>query len=159
MQLLYLSAVRLVLAARLVLAVGSVQSDERASGCDRVSFRLQSAIQSFLIYSSPMKCPRCESPQTQKNGHRQGRQNYRCKTCGRQFVESQIQKGYSSEIKQICLRMHRNGMGFREIERITGISHNTIINWVRQVDLQTNDSSNDLQTPDDAELERLKVLV
>lgn len=106
-----------------------------------------------------MKCPRCASIQTQKNGHRQGRQNYRCKTCGRQFVESQIQKGYSSEIKQICLRMHKNGMGFREIERITGISHNTIINWVRHVALLTDDEKNDPQTTDDSELERLAVLV
>lgn len=93
----------------------------------------------------------------QKNGHRQGRQNYRCKACGRQFVESQIQKGYSNEIKQICLRMHKNGMGFREIERITGISHNTIINWVRQ-DLLRDSSNSEPQTTDDSELEHLKVL-
>jgi transposase len=28
--------------------------------------------------------------------------------------------------------MNQSGVGFREIERLTGISHNTIINWVRQ---------------------------
>jgi transposase len=50
-------------------------------------------------------------------------------------------------------------MGFREIERITGISHNTIINWVRHVALLTDDEKNDPQTTDDSELERLAVLV
>lgn len=29
--------------------------------------------------------------------------------------------------------MALNGMGFRAIERVTGISHNSVINWVRQV--------------------------
>jgi transposase len=36
--------------------------------------------------------------------------------------------------------MHQNGLGFREIERLTGISHNTIINWVRQTGLSCDDS-------------------
>ncbi len=31
-------------------------------------------------------------------------------------------------------------MGFREIERVTGISHNTIINWVRQAELAADDA-------------------
>lgn len=41
-------------------------------------------------------------------------------------------KGYSEDAKQICLKMYRDGSGFRAIERATGISHNTIINWVKQ---------------------------
>lgn len=87
-----------------------------------------------------MKCPKCESEQIRKNGHRSGKQNYLCKNCGRQFVESYSPKGYSEDAKLICLRMHQNGLGFREIERLTGISHNTIINWVRQTGLSSNDS-------------------
>jgi transposase-like protein len=87
-----------------------------------------------------MKCPRCGSTQVRKNGHRSSQQNYLCKNCGRQFVESYSQRGYSDDVKQICLRMYYNGLGFREIERLTGISHNTIINWVRQAELSPNDS-------------------
>lgn len=33
-----------------------------------------------------MKCPQCESSSCRKNGHRSGRQNYLCKSCGRQFL-------------------------------------------------------------------------
>jgi transposase-like protein len=34
-------------------------------------------------------CPGCGSPQFKKNGHiHSGKQNHRCKICGRQFVAS-----------------------------------------------------------------------
>jgi lambda repressor-like predicted transcriptional regulator len=82
-----------------------------------------------------MKCPKCESTQIGKNGHHHGKQNYICKQCGRQFVESYSARGYSHDARNICLKMRANGMGFRAIERETGISHNTIINWVRQANL------------------------
>jgi AcrR family transcriptional regulator len=35
-----------------------------------------------------MKCPHCQSPQLSKNGYRRGKQCYRCKDCGKQFVEN-----------------------------------------------------------------------
>jgi AcrR family transcriptional regulator len=35
-----------------------------------------------------MKCIYCHSEQLSKNGHRRGKQCYRCKDCGKQFVET-----------------------------------------------------------------------
>ncbi|WP_442947980.1 IS1/IS1595 family N-terminal zinc-binding domain-containing protein [Nostoc sp.] len=35
-----------------------------------------------------MKCPRCESTSYRKNGRRNDKQNYLCKNCGKQFLES-----------------------------------------------------------------------
>jgi hypothetical protein len=35
-----------------------------------------------------MKCPQCQSTSYRKNGRRKGRQNYLCKNCGRQFLET-----------------------------------------------------------------------
>ncbi|NJK29690.1 MAG: TetR/AcrR family transcriptional regulator [Acaryochloris sp. RU_4_1] len=35
-----------------------------------------------------MKCPHCQSERLSKNGHRRGKQCYRCKNCGKQFVEN-----------------------------------------------------------------------
>jgi AcrR family transcriptional regulator len=35
-----------------------------------------------------MKCPHCQSSQLSKNGYRRGKQCYRCKNCGKQFVNS-----------------------------------------------------------------------
>jgi insertion element IS1 protein InsB len=78
-----------------------------------------------------MKCPNCTSQQISKDGHRRGKQNYICRDCGRQFIESYSHQGYSEEIKARCLRMYVNGSGFRAIERVTGVNHNTVINWVK----------------------------
>jgi transposase-like protein len=81
-----------------------------------------------------MKCPRCESIQVNRNGHHHGKQNYLCKQCGRQFVAFYEPRGYSNDVKKICLRMYASGMGFREIERLTGVNHNTIIYWAKQAE-------------------------
>lgn len=35
-------------------------------------------------------CPSCDSDSIKKNGRRQGKQNYLCKTCGRQFIETSV---------------------------------------------------------------------
>ena len=37
-----------------------------------------------------MKCPHCRSEQLSKNGYRRGKQCYRCKECGKQFVENSV---------------------------------------------------------------------
>jgi AcrR family transcriptional regulator len=37
-----------------------------------------------------MICPHCQSEQLSKNGYRRGKQCYRCKGCGKQFVESRL---------------------------------------------------------------------
>lgn len=79
-----------------------------------------------------MNCSKCQSNNIRKNGHRRGKQNYQCKDCGRQFVESHSSKGYSPSVKKNCLKMYVNGLGFRAIERVTGVNHNTVIRWVRK---------------------------
>ena len=36
--------------------------------------------------------------------------------------------------------MYVNGIGFRAIERLTGVNHNTVINWVKEVALKLPDA-------------------
>jgi hypothetical protein len=43
------------------------------------------------------------------------------------------QKDILSSVKQECLKMYLNGMGFRAIERVKGVHHTTVIYWVKQV--------------------------
>ena len=78
-----------------------------------------------------MKCPNCQSDKIRKNGHRPGKQNYHCQKCARQFIDRYTARGYSIEVKENCLKMYVNGLGFRAIERVTGVNHNTVIRWVR----------------------------
>jgi transposase-like protein len=84
-----------------------------------------------------MKCPECNSTQTVKNGHRKGRQCYKCKQCDRQFLEFYRPWQYSQKIKLECLNLYIEGMGIRAIERLTNIHHTTILSWIRQAGLET----------------------
>jgi transposase-like protein len=81
-----------------------------------------------------IKCPECQSNHINKNGQKRGKQNHICIDCGRQFIDCyEAQQGYSEEVKRECLIMYVNGMGFRAIERIKGVHHTSIMNWVKQV--------------------------
>jgi AcrR family transcriptional regulator len=82
-------------------------------------------------HNEKMICPDCQSDRVAKNGHQQGKQRYTCRGCGRQFVDRYTPRGYPLEIRQRCLALHAQGISFREIERSTGVSHNTVISWVK----------------------------
>ena len=78
-----------------------------------------------------MKCPKCGSEHIRKNGIKQGKQNHICVECGRQFINpSEQTKAYPESIKQSCLKMYLNGMGFRAIERVTGVHHTMVTELV-----------------------------
>lgn len=84
----------------------------------------------LLMHNKVMTCEHCGSDRVAKNGHRHGKQRYICRACGKQFADDRSARGYPPEIKQQCLALHQQGMSFRAIERQTGVSHNTVINWV-----------------------------
>lgn len=86
----------------------------------------------LVSHRKVMICVSCGSDRVAKNGHRYNRQRYICKACGKQFAQEYALRGYPPQTKQQCLDLHQQGMSFREIERQTGVSHNTVINWVRQ---------------------------
>ena len=69
-----------------------------------------------------MECPKCKSTHINKNGHKKGKQNYTCVSCARQFIDNyKSHKGYDPIIKKDCVKMYVNGLGFRAIERISGV--------------------------------------
>ncbi len=88
-----------------------------------------------------MQCPQCESNKIVKNGRRKGKQNYLCRNCNRQFIDTYDDRGDSQEIKKHCLTLYCNGLGFRAIERSTGVCHNTVINWVKQAASQVQEEN------------------
>jgi AcrR family transcriptional regulator len=87
----------------------------------------------LISHSDKMMCPECQSDRIAKNGRQQDKQRYICRGCGRQFVDRYVERGYPLEIRQKCLDLHQQGVSFREIERSTGVSHNTVINWVKNI--------------------------
>ena len=106
-----------------------------------------------------MECPQCKSSQHKKNGLRRGKQSYRCKDCGYQFVENPIARGYPTEVKKLCLKMYLNGMGFRAIARVTEIDHGTIINWVREKGEKLSDEPQEEEIPEITEIDELPTFV
>jgi AcrR family transcriptional regulator len=81
-----------------------------------------------------MICPACQSDRVAKNGRQQGKQRYVCKECRRQFLDRYTPRGYPQEVRQKCLDLYAQGIGFREVERRTGVNCNTVINWVRNIE-------------------------
>lgn len=107
-----------------------------------------------------MQCPYCGSTQIRKNGKRKGKQNHICTACNRQFIDVyDPPKGYSEELKQECLKMYLNGMGFRAIERVKGVHHTTIIYWVKQLGKKLPDAPKEEAIPEVGELDELETFI
>ena len=53
--------------------------------------------------------------------------------------------------------MYLNGMGFRAIERVMGVQHTTVIDWVRQKGEKLPDSIAPENVPDVGELDEANI--
>ena len=106
-----------------------------------------------------MQCPDCGSTHISKNGHRGEKQNYICNHCHRQFVESHEPRGYSNDVKRLCLRMYVNGMGIQGIARVADLSHTVIMNWIKQAASSLPDVYDPEDIPQVGELDELETFV
>ena len=107
-----------------------------------------------------MQCPECTSTHIRKNGKKRGKQNHICVDCGRQFIDCyDPPKGYSNEFKRDCLKLYVNGLGFRAIERVKGVHHTTVIDWVEQVGQNLPDAYEPETIPQVGELDELETFV
>jgi transposase-like protein len=108
-----------------------------------------------------MQCPECKSEHIRKNGmNRQGKQNYVCVSCDRQFItDYNTHQGYGDEFKRECLKMYVNGMGFRAIQRVKGVHHTTIITWVKEVRKLLPNAYDPETIPEVGELDELETFV
>ena len=82
--------------------------------------------------SKKLKCPKCHSQDYVKNGKSYGKQRYRCKSCQYNFTTQRLVKGIDSYYVRLSLRLCLEGMSFRSIERIVGVRHVSVINWVKK---------------------------
>jgi transposase-like protein len=81
-------------------------------------------------------CPSCSSEENVKSGIVSGRQRYRCKGCGYHFTVSKKGKGIDGYYVNKALQLYLEGLSYREIERILGVSHVSVINWVRKYNVK-----------------------
>ena len=107
----------------------------------------------------PINCPKCGSNNIRTNGHRRGKQNHKCKDCGRQFIDCSSEVGYPKEVTENCLNMYVNSNGFRAIEIIKKVNHNTVIRWVKQVEIKLSNHKEIYSIPVVAQLDELQTFV
>lgn len=79
------------------------------------------------------KCPSCSSNSYVKHGKVKDVQRYLCKSCGYKFTVAKRGKCIEKEYVVRAIQLYLEGMGFRSIERILGVSHVSVINWVKQL--------------------------
>ena len=54
--------------------------------------------------------------------------------------------------------MYVNGLGFRAIERVTGVNHNTVIRWVRKSAITLPDTPKIEEIPEITKIDELRSL-
>lgn len=81
---------------------------------------------------STLHCPRCFSESFVKSGVIDNRQRYKCKNCSYFFSVNKMGKKVDSYYIVKALQLYVEGVSYREIERILGVSHVSVMNWVKQ---------------------------
>ena len=77
-------------------------------------------------------CPRCKGNNITKSGVIKERQRYNCKSCSYNFTVEKEGKSIDSYYVIKALQLHIEGVTYREIERILGVSHVSVMNWVKK---------------------------
>ncbi|MCU0441327.1 MAG: hypothetical protein MUE96_02940 [Bacteroidia bacterium] len=77
-------------------------------------------------------CPKCKTENINKSGLVKGRQRYLCKSCNYYF--SVLKDGKSIDTYYVikALQLYIEGVSLREIERLIGVSHVSVMNWVKK---------------------------
>lgn len=78
-----------------------------------------------------MNCPNCQSQEIIKNGSlTNGKPKYKCKSCGRQFVENPQKYPISEETKALIDKMLLERESLAGIVRVTGVSARWLQDYV-----------------------------
>jgi transposase-like protein len=77
-------------------------------------------------------CPKCGSKNYVKHGIVKNRQRYTCKNCKYNFTVLKLGKMLEKFYIVRALQLYLEGVGFRGIERIIGVSNVTVMNWVKK---------------------------
>lgn len=80
-------------------------------------------------------CPKCRNAQTVKAGIVGKRQRYRCKSCGYYFTVKKLGKQIDDYFVTKALQLYLEGLSYREIERIIGVSHVSVSAWIRKYNI------------------------
>jgi transposase-like protein len=86
-------------------------------------------------------CPKCQGDQVVKSGVVKGRQRYNCKNCKYFFTVFKEGKHIDPYYVIKALQLYLEGVSLREIERLIGVSHVSVMNWVKKYKVQAPENS------------------
>ena len=78
-----------------------------------------------------MNCPKCSCDKSVKSGIIKGRQRYKCKDCGCNYTVELKSTAKPKSMKKQALHLYLEGLGFRSIGRVLGVSNVSVLNWIR----------------------------
>ncbi len=79
----------------------------------------------------PLICPRCRSTHIVKNGRiHNGRQNFKCRGCGRQFVLNPNKKVIGQDTRELIDKLLLERLSLAGIARVTGVSEQWLQTYV-----------------------------
>ena len=78
-----------------------------------------------------MNCPKCKGENKIKSGFVKDRQGYKCKTCGCHFTVELKSTAKPTSMKKMALHLYLEGLGFRSIGRLLGVSNVSVLKWIR----------------------------
>jgi len=81
-------------------------------------------------------CPNCGSEKYIKSGIVNDRQRFKCKKCSYFFTVNKIGKEIDGYYVNKALQLYLEGLTYREIERILGVSHVSVMNWVKKYNIK-----------------------
>lgn len=77
-------------------------------------------------------CPNCKSIKVIKSGVIKDRQRFKCKACSYYFTVDKMGKNINDYYVTKAIQLYVEGVSYREIERILGVSHVSVMNWVKK---------------------------
>jgi transposase-like protein len=95
-----------------------------------------------FIYMELLTCPKCQNNHIIKSGIINSKQRYLCKKCNYFFTVNKIGKKIDDYYVTKALQLYLEGLSFREIERIIGVSHVTVSNWVKTFNIKKPSHAN-----------------
>ena len=89
-----------------------------------------------------LSCPKCQDTHIVKSGVINSKQRYLCKKCNYFFTVNKIGKKIDDYYVTKALQLYLEGLSYREIERIIGVSHVTVSNWVKTFNIKKPSHAN-----------------
>ena len=80
-----------------------------------------------------LNCPNCSSKRITKNGHiHNGKQRFKCRDCGRQFIENPTKLMIEQEKRELIDRLLLERISLAGIARVAQVSQRWLQTYVNQ---------------------------